>query len=711
MDDLIFFAVIFVAVIFFAGNFIYVFYSLYKRHSIENDIQGDYVKKRFPNFYKFCNDQRELLKLKVNKDDEHTLEFKFPILTFDKVMGYNFIGISKDIFGFYIYMDCKSQNGHEIKGKRIRINDDLTHETYDQKIAVLSAYLLGMTDYPSGASIIDIDALKPIEPGGIKDPIVDIPQKPIFHNQIRQTINPYIDKDEVQIKIINSVPEAGSSEPKRIGYIPSDKFAQIEPYKYAVVKMPKKNSMIKFPRKGRSDKKGYTEDAFLIHLNKHFKTAFNIFNDRHIPTKSGWPYEPDFVLFSESDNKNIFINIEIDEPYDGLQRAPIHCIGENDLRDDFFTKRGWIVIRFAEIQIHREPQNCCAFIAKVIHSIDSTFNSDLLHEINPNEIIQWDDLQAKKWALEKYREKYLGINNFGIRSKIASEYIITDSEVDNFVENEIPKPIINNESENGNLKIKNNVIRDSRDSRIVFDPIEHRYTIDGNLDTISVTQLIDKFFPEFDSPYWSRRKAIERLISLGIDQSEENILPMQKIILKEWDDKAKDAANKGTALHKEIENYYNEQPYESNTVEFQQFLSFKKRYSSMVHFRPEWRVFDEDLLVAGTIDMVYIKPEDKSLYMFDWKRSKKVVKNDGTIMNDNYQFAFGELGHLGDNSFNKYCLQQNIYRAILEKRYGEKISSMNLLIMHENFDNYHHVKIPNMDKEVSYILNYALLIK
>jgi len=736
MNDLIFILIIFIAVIFIAGIFINVFNSIYKSLSLKNNNQGDYLKKGFPNFYKFCNDQRELLKMVLNQSDDRTLEFKFPILTFGKVMGYNYLGIRDELGKFYIYLNCESNRGKIIKGKTIQILNDQTFEKYNEQVKELSLYLMSYTEYLNIASgkinfknsdfvqikskdkeieIKDHINLKSkndnLKTASIKNKINEKEdQKSVlkdeikFNQSIRHSINPYVDKNEVPIIIINSVPEASLSQPKRIGYIPSEKFAQTEPYKYAVVKMPKKNSMIKFPRKGRSDIKGFTEDAFFIHLNRHFKTTFNIFNDRHVPTENSW-YEPDFVLVSEIDNKNIFINIEIDEPYDGWMRAPTHGIGGRDLvRDDFFTKRGWIVIRFAEKQIHCEPQNCCAFIAKVIHSIDSTFNSDLLNEINPSEITQWNDLQAKKWSLENYREKYLGSINFGKRPNIITQINIKDSEADKIVENQFQKNKIS--SENGDLPFKNN-----RDSRIGFDPIEHKYTIDGNPDTISVTQLIDKFFPEFDKLYWSRRKAIERLVSLGIDQSEENILSMQKIILKEWDDKAEDAANKGTALHKEIENYYNEQPYESNTVEFQQFLSFKKRYSSMVQFRSEWRIFDEDLLVAGTIDMVYIKPEDKSLYIFDWKRSEKVVRNDGTIRNDNYQFAFGELGHLGDNSFNKYCLQQNIYRAILEKRYGEKISSMNLLIMHEKFDKYHHIKIPNMDKEVNYIFNYALLRK
>ena len=35
--------------------------------------------------------------------------------------------------------------------------------------------------------------------------------------------------------------------------------------------------------------------------------------------------------------------------------------------------------------------------------------------------------------------------------------------------------------------------------------------IDGKKVKFSVTEIIDKFFPEFDSDYWAERKAIEKL--------------------------------------------------------------------------------------------------------------------------------------------------------------------------------------------------------
>lgn len=537
------------------------------------------------------------------------------------------------------------------------------------------------------------------EPIGIFEPVDD-------YSPITNTNNP-------EIKIIKSVPEHNSSIFKRIGYTPNNKFAQEELYKYAVVKMPQKNCPIKFPRKGRSDKKGFKEDDFFIDLYKHFQKDFSVFNDKHIPVNSRNIYEPDFVITSEKDNKNIFIDIEIDEPYDLLLKTPIHCIGENDIRDDFFTKRGWIVIRFAEEQVHREPKRCCALIAKVIHSIDSTYYSELLNEEIPNQIEQWDNLQAKKWAFEKYREKYLGINNIGIRPNVITEYKIIESEADRSVEKEVPRSNPKPRFKNGDSFTP----EDNRDSRIEFDPIEHRYFIDENPDTISATQLIDKFFPDYDRLYWSRRKAIERLIAKGEIQTEEKIVAIQNVILKEWDDKRIASANKGTALHEAIENYYKGKPFDSNSIEFQYFLSFKQMYPNMKPFKSEWRIFDEDLLIAGTIDMVYEKEsEDRTLYMFDWKRSEKVVlpprgeylklSNPNSIY---AEFGFGELNHLTNDSYYKYALQQNIYKTILEKKYRYKVSSMNLLILHENYETYVHKKIPEMQREVNYIFNYALL--
>ena len=70
--------------------------------------------------------------------------------------------------------------------------------------------------------------------------------------------------------------------------------------------------------------------------------------------------------------------------------------------------------------------------------------------------------------------------------------------------------------------------------------------VDGNRIKNSVSQLIETFFPDFDSEYWSRMKAKERLDFLGKKYSKEQLDELQKKILNEWDIKREEAAKKGT---------------------------------------------------------------------------------------------------------------------------------------------------------------------
>ena len=155
--------------------------------------------------------------------------------------------------------------------------------------------------------------------------------------------------------------------------------------------------------------------------------------------------------------------------------------------------------------------------------------------------------------------------------------------------------------------------------------------VDGNRIKHSVSQLIDTFFPEFDSEYWSRMKAKERLDFLGKKYSKEQLDELQKKILNEWDIKREEAAKKGTLLHEVIEKYYNDIDIKEFPPEFKFFEEFIKKYPSIKPYRTEWRVFDSEASIAGTIDMVYEKPSGE-LFIFDWKRSTKLVNDFGAVI-------------------------------------------------------------------------------
>ena len=55
-----------------------------------------------------------------------------------------------------------------------------------------------------------------------------------------------------------------------------------------------------------------------------------------------------------------------------------------------------------------------------------------------------------------------------------------------------------------------------RDLRIKFDSKNHIYSVDKNKNYISVTQLVSKFFPEFDKNFWAEKQSHK----LGIPKDE-----------------------------------------------------------------------------------------------------------------------------------------------------------------------------------------------
>jgi len=263
--------------------------------------------------------------------------------------------------------------------------------------------------------------------------------------KIQSHINPEI--KENNRKVSKNVIEPNKEEKKEesigkyISYNPINVFAQTEPYNYPYVIMPKQNSVIKFPRTGRIGRKGYKEEEFKKYIDTYFKESFQIFDDRFILVKNNpKPYEPDFTIIDEKNNINIFLDIEIDEPYEGIndvtKRRATHYQQFDTNRNNAFKNRGWIVIRFAEIQIHEAPKSCCRFIADVLNSINPNYiipvNLANIEKLNP--IKQWTKEEAEKWSLERYREKYLGVDRFGQTEVCDDLSNIEETEIGNLVE-------------------------------------------------------------------------------------------------------------------------------------------------------------------------------------------------------------------------------------------------------------------------------------
>ena len=49
------------------------------------------------------------------------------------------------------------------------------------------------------------------------------------------------------------------------------------------------------------------------------------------------------------------------------------------------------------------------------------------------------------------------------------------------------------------------------------------------------------------------------------------------------------------------------------------------------------------------------------------------MNNAGLLIQSDFKYGFDQLSHIADNGFNKYALQQNLYKFILEEYYGKKM--------------------------------------
>ena len=473
---------------------------------------------------------------------------------------------------------------------------------------------------------------------------------------------------------------------------------------FPIFRCPKQNTVVRSYRVGATKRRGVKEEVFQNAIQEVFGNHFIVSGELRINTgKDIRPFEPDIALIGKKNN-SIRIDIEIDEPYAAITRQPTHCKGDDVMRDIYFVDRGWIVIRFSEYQVHMFEQQCLKFILDVVNSISKSLivPEKLVHTQTVDTEKLWDIVQAQKWEKANYREIYLDRpDGFGIITERPPTIERDFNELEE-KEEELVNPTFIGVVDKTPLIGFNLINAHPRDKRIKFCPEPHSYNIDAS-PAPSVSTVISKFFSEFDSPYWSRKKAIDFLTAEGVELTESKIQRVANQIAEGWEKRGKVARDKGTYLHKQIEKYYLGEQYEE-TEEFHLFNKFVSKHEDIIPYRSEWRVFDEEYNIAGTIDL--ISKNNVGYDIYDWKRSKKVVDRFGKIMDDCWgKVGIGELKDIGDTSYNKYCLQQSLYKFILEKNYNLSISRMFLVVLYPEYDKYHKVEVPYLEESAEYILN------
>ena len=243
-----------------------------------------------------------------------------------------------------------------------------------------------------------------------------------------------------------------------------------------------------------------------------------------------------------------------------------------------------------------------------------------------------------------------------------------------------------------------------RDDHISFDEGPHIYTIDGESDFMSVTTWNHSHFAEFNAD------AIITNMMNGKNWSQSKYYGMTREEIKaQWETNRDEAAQAGTKLHYDIECYYNGMDVSNDSTEYAYFQRFLDDHTDLVPYRTEWMVWDKELRFAGSIDMVYEKP-DGTLMIYDWKRSKGINKT-SSFMKFSHTHC---IEHIPDTNFWHYALQLNTYKALIEKNYGKTVTTMMLVCLYPENKSYQLLKVPDLSEEVGDLFNlrrYALDVK
>lgn len=527
----------------------------------------------------------------------------------------------------------------------------------------------------------------------------------------RTDINPEIvdlinkDKQDLQEKYNEGI--VIDSKIEYFNYHPVVNVQDKNNWDYPVVKYPEQGTIV-FPYRRRAiARRGYMEKDFQYYLQSVFKgSGLRVIGDCSIlPWENYRPYEPDITIV-DTRHPGIRIDVEIDEPYAAIVNKPIHYIEcGDDFRDLNLNNLGWIVIRFTEYQVFSNMTGCAAFILQALHDLNISIDLPvpLVSSYELESTKRWSKIEAQIMASEKVRERYLE-HEFGIDD--SEQLKITDikqSEIEKKATS-LVKPIIFRDATRENV-----TTFEDKDSKIQFFPHEHIYLYNGREQMVPVSNVIAYFFRPFKSDYWSDYKARQRGVPQGL-------------VLEEWDAKGMKSREVGTFMHKQIELSYKGKQYqtvylfkytgkyiqnEENVkidAEYQQFVEFRKNHR-FKPFKTEWAVYDAELKIAGTIDM--INQQEENVYdIYDWKRSHRIVYSDGTPITHN---NFDERGIRGlegveDTSYWHYCLQQNLYRYILEKNYGIKVGKMYLVVFIDDMPEYTKLEVPRMDNELGIII-------
>jgi DNA-binding transcriptional MerR regulator len=233
---------------------------------------------------------------------------------------------------------------------------------------------------------------------------------------------------------------------------------------------------------------------------------------------------------------------------------------------------------------------------------------------------------------------------------------------------------------------------------ISFDEKEHKYSLDG-IEYISVTTFINTIlFEKFNEI------EVSEIIEKQEKDKNHKYYGLNSLQIRELWNKIRD---NGINVHSIIEKFYKNETLtleETEKKEFKQFMKFhqEKIISNNIEpYKSEFRIYDKELRIAGTIDMIYKLNKDEYI-IYDWKTSEKITRSNP------YKSGIVQsiTNNCADCNFCHFSIQLMLYREILQRNYKMNITKMFIVLFNQNNNNYIIEEIKPFQNLIDKIINF-----
>lgn len=283
---------------------------------------------------------------------------------------------------------------------------------------------------------------------------------------------------------------------------------------------------------------------------------------------------------------------------------------------------------------------------------------------------------------------------------------------------------------------------DKQNGKVAYNDLAHKYwSVDNDASYISVTTLIGKFEQPFDKEFWSKYKALERLLSPedwkiekkglldthrfrneileshGIELN--NFLGVQQDILDEWEATNKESCERGTKIHAELENSFYKSKHNISLAKYEiggKFECVKGQTDLTLEngIYPEylisWESSDGIIRLAGQIDLLVIK--GNNVIIGDWKTNKELKLKSGfdTKSRQSVKMKY-PLNNLDDCNFKHYNLQLSTYAWMMQRKNPNYVIEDLVLVHFDHNDKMTVYHIPYLKDEVERMLKFYKKVK